>query len=299
MRFSRLPQLSPLARSATLALSAALSAAACAEERPEETYSGKKKIAYAPYQRASVFHIAPAMAATAAPAAAQGAVSAQLGDAPAPAAPAAPAPAPAAPAPAPEDGAGMIAAGWPGAGGQQPAPNGQTPAPHGQAPAPHGQAPAPHGQPALPAGHPAAGGQAPAPHGQPGDNPHGQTLPGAPVVSGHISGEITIKPELLGTLKAGSVMFVIVRRYDPNGGQGMLLASTKIGDVSAATFPKPFVVQQKDSMMGAPLAGQVVVSARVDQDGDAISKQPGDIVGNAGAVMVGTNPVNFELNGTL
>ena len=276
MRLSRtLTQLSPIALSAALALSAV----ACAEEGAEESYSGKKKIAYAPYQRAAVQHVAPAAAASVAPAApvvAQRVAEASLE---APAADGAPA----------EGGEGMIAAGWPGAGGQQPAPHGQQPAP-----APHGQ------QPALPAGHPAPGGQPSGhPASQPSGNPHGQTLPGAPVVSGHISGEISVKPELLGTIKPGSVMFVIVRRHDPSGGQGMLIASTKIADISATTFPKPFVVQQKDSMMGAPLAGQVTVSARIDQDGDAISKQPGDVVGSAGAVMVGTNPVNFELNSTL
>lgn len=290
MSISRaLHHLTPLALGATLALTLS----ACGDTEAEESYSGKKKIAYAPYQRASVQHIAPATAAATSPAAPAAAQRVAEGSVDAPAA---------SPAEGTAEGAtegataapepGMIAAGWPGAGGQQPAPQGQQPAPHGQQPAPHGQKPAPHGQqPALPAGHPAPG--------QPSGNPHGQTLPGAPVVSGHISGEITVKPELLGTIKAGSVLFVIVRRYDPTGAQGMLLASVKIADISASTFPKPFVVQQKDSMMGSPLAGQVVVSARIDQDGDAISKQPGDIVGSAPAVMVGTNPVNFELNGSL
>ena len=53
-------------------------------------------------------------------------------------------------------------------------------------------------------------------------------------------------------------------------------------------------------MMGAPLVGKVSVSARIDQDGDAISKQPGDIIGSANkAVMVGVNPVVINLNKSL
>jgi hypothetical protein len=104
-------------------------------------------------------------------------------------------------------------------------------------------------------------------------------------------------------VKPGSVLFVIVRRY-AEGGKGMLIAATKHDGITQGSFseenPFRYVVKQSDAMMGAPLTGKVTVSARIDQDGDAISKQPNDIVGSAAsAVMVGVNPVEIELNSKL
>ena len=77
----------------------------------------------------------------------------------------------------------------------------------------------------------------------------------------------------------------------------MMIAATKVDGITAQAFPLKFVVSQKDAMMGAPLVGRVQISARVDQDGDAISKQPGDVSGaHKKGVMVGINPVKFILD---
>lgn len=117
--------------------------------------------------------------------------------------------------------------------------------------------------------------------------------------AGFIYGEINIDEAMKAKVKAGSVLFVIVRRFDPQG-KGMLIAATKQSGVTADSFPLRYVVKQSDAMMGAPLNGRVSVSARIDQDGDAISKQPNDIVGEASqAVIVGVNPVAFTLNKSL
>ena len=80
----------------------------------------------------------------------------------------------------------------------------------------------------------------------------------------------------------------------------MLIAATKQANISKDSFPLQYVVKQQDAMMGAPLVGKITVSARVDQDGDAISKQPGDLVTDLSApVMVGENPVKLTLNKAL
>ena len=53
-------------------------------------------------------------------------------------------------------------------------------------------------------------------------------------------------------------------------------------------------------MQGTSLAGPVRVEARIDQDGDAISKQPGDIVGAlAKGAQVGDENLDFALDNTL
>ena len=172
----------------------------------------------------------------------------------------------------PQDQQGMIA-GWPG-GGASSQPTQQAPNPHAKAPAAN-----PHAKTA-------------------GTLPTSQAT--QPNLSGFIYGQLELDESLKSKVKAGSVLFVIVRRSAPQGQKGMMIAATKLEGVTTGAFPLKYVVKQSDAMMGAPLAGKVSVSARIDQDGDAISKQPGDIVGTAEKdVMVGVNPVVIKLNKSL
>jgi hypothetical protein len=138
------------------------------------------------------------------------------------------------------------------------------------------------------------------PTSRPSSHPSSQPTSQPTALGGVIHGEITIKPELLSKIKANSIMFVIVRRYAPKGQKGMMIAAIKVENIKADRFPLRYAVTPKDAMMGAPLAGKVRVSARIDQDGDAISKQPGDLIGSAEkAIMVGVNPVKFTIDSSL
>ena len=225
-----------------------------------DTYSksGKRKIAYAPYQTVSFTHVEPQKLVEARKAASLKAKLVSLssfsvenlveqasqGN-------------------TAQANKGMLAAGWPG----------------GKAPA--GKK-APSSQPTA------------APTSQP------TSAPSQPIVNSFIYGQIEIDDALKAKVKAGSVLFVIVRRSAPQGQKGMMIAATKIEGITAGGFPLKYVVKQQDAMMGAPLVGKVSVSARIDQDGDAISKQPGDIIGSAEKdVMVGVNPVVIKLNKSL
>jgi hypothetical protein len=158
---------------------------------------------------------------------------------------------------------------------------------------PKGQAPSQKktAKPAKPASRPTS---------RPSSHPSSQPTSQPTQLGGVIHGEITIKPELLSKIKANSIMFVIVRRYAPKGQKGMMIAAIKVENIRTDRFPLRYAVTPKDAMMGAPLAGKVQVSARIDQDGDAISKQPGDLIGSAEkAVMVGVNPVKFTIDSSL
>ena len=310
--------LSPSRPSLRLSLSALtalalLSLNACADqEAPAEELSGKKKIAYAPYQRAKITHHAPAQAqvsAVSAASEAHSAVTQAVAQATLnPSSPstltseglaqAATTNAQNANPQGPQHGS-ALAAGWPGAqSGQKPTPQPtqQQAAPAQPSALPAGHPPAPTSRPAQPTSLPTS-----QPTSQPTSRPaHPTSQPSGPAVaSNYIYGQLELDPTLTGKIKEGSVLFVIVRRH-VEGGAGMLIAATKLSNVSQSTFPMPFVVKQQDAMMGAPLVGNVTVSARIDQDGDAISKQPGDLVGEAaGVVVVGKNPVKFSINKSL
>ena len=138
---------------------------------------------------------------------------------------------------------------------------------------------------------------------QPTTQPTGQLPSGHPPITettttttGNITGTITLKAELASEIKPGSVLFVSVRRYAESG-QGMLLAAIKEEGIVASKFPFSYTITEKNAMMGAPLGGEIRVTARIDQDGDAISKTAGDLIGNTTQkVNVGENPVNFEID---
>ena len=115
-----------------------------------------------------------------------------------------------------------------------------------------------------------------------------------------ITGKLYLDAKVSAKFKASSTLFIIVRGDAPPGEKGPLIASTKRDHLTLNDFPLNYIVTQNDSMMGSPLSGKVKVSARLDQDGDAISREPGDIVGAADqAVIVGTAPVNITLDSTL
>ena len=78
----------------------------------------------------------------------------------------------------------------------------------------------------------------------------------------------------------------------------MILAVDKIRLDGPNDFPLRYTLTGRHVMTpGTVLSGSVRVSARVDQDGDALSKQPGDLTGaHPKAVRVSGDPIHFTLD---
>jgi hypothetical protein len=115
--------------------------------------------------------------------------------------------------------------------------------------------------------------------------------------SHRIKGVIAVSPKVADRAPVGGVVFVNVRRADASGQpSGAPLAVAKLtyqgGDL-------PFELTEGQAMVaGTELAGDVVVSARYDHDGDAMSKQPGDVVGSL-RVKVPADAVKISLDTVL
>ncbi|HTL32829.1 MAG TPA: hypothetical protein VL326_06885 [Kofleriaceae bacterium] len=95
-----------------------------------------------------------------------------------------------------------------------------------------------------------------------------------------VKGVIRVHAKAKSRVAAGGAIFLIVKRADATGAAtGTPLAVDKL------TWDKdeiPFEVSEKNAMVGGTeLTGDVIVTARYDQDGDALSKEPGDVVGSA------------------
>ena len=94
-----------------------------------------------------------------------------------------------------------------------------------------------------------------------------------------VSGVIRPGGALTAAVKLGTPVFIIVKRADATGAPvGAPLAVEKL-TLDNPTLP--FKLTEANAMIaGTELTGDVIVMARYDQDGDAISKMPGDFTGS-------------------
>ena len=98
--------------------------------------------------------------------------------------------------------------------------------------------------------------------------------------SRRVKGMLRASPKVKDRMKAGGAVFLVVRRAGTDGQPtGSPLAVEKLmwsGD------GVPFELTEANAMSaGTELFGDVVVMVRYDQDSDAITKQPGDVTGQA------------------
>lgn len=90
-----------------------------------------------------------------------------------------------------------------------------------------------------------------------------------------IHGTVQLAKDLEGQVVPGSVLFLIARRQQ--GGPPLAVKR-----IPSPRFPLDFELGPDDRMIQAlPFAGPLSLSARVDSDGNAMSRTPGDLQGEA------------------
>jgi hypothetical protein len=110
-----------------------------------------------------------------------------------------------------------------------------------------------------------------------------------------VRGRVEITPALADRVPPNAVLFVIAR----HGGGGPPLAVKRIADPS---FPLSFAIGPEDRMIQQiPFSGPITLSARIDSDGNATSRTPGDLLGAAqsGPVEPGAEGVLIVLDTVL
>lgn len=96
-----------------------------------------------------------------------------------------------------------------------------------------------------------------------------------------IDGTVVMAADLAGPAPPG-VLYIIVRVA--GRAQGPPLAVKQL----SGELPAEFRISEADAMIpGTPLVGDLDVIVRLDQDGNAFSRQDGDLEGRAGPVQVG------------
>ena len=86
-----------------------------------------------------------------------------------------------------------------------------------------------------------------------------------------VAGVIDLDAALRGTLVPGAVVWVIVR--DAGAAKGPPIAVQRF---PASAFPIAFSIGETDSMAGEPFPEKVRIEARIDSDGDPLTRNPSD-----------------------
>lgn len=136
---------------------------------------------------------------------------------------------------------------------------------------------------AMPAQHPAPeANRPPNPHAFPAQREAESATP-------LLSGTITLDPSI--TQSPGSAVTVfIIARTGPGKGKPVLARR-----IDAQSFPLTFTLTGADSMMAGDKPTNVSLEARIDLDGDAMTREPGSPTARLASVSLGSNALALTL----
>jgi len=109
-----------------------------------------------------------------------------------------------------------------------------------------------------------------------------------------ISGEMVL-PSAIAKKKPTGTLYLVARRLSDNPtARGTLIAVKKM---EATSFPLPFSLSAADMpFQNGPFDGDLTLTARIDQDGDPMTHQKGDVFGTLPKVHVGSRDVKLPLD---
>jgi len=127
-----------------------------------------------------------------------------------------------------------------------------------------------------------------------GDAPPAAPRGAAPAGATPLRGTVRVASELADRVPRGAVLFLIAR----TGPAGPPTAVQRIG---GPTFPFEFSIGPEDRMIQAmPFAGPFQLTARIDADGDATTRNPGDLQGAAeGTFSPGASDIEIVIDEVL
>jgi hypothetical protein len=119
------------------------------------------------------------------------------------------------------------------------------------------------------------------------------SLPAAPADAAPlISGTIALDPSIAKTISGKTLIFVIARSGNDGGKKGHPVFAKRL-DVTS--FPVSFSLSAQDSMMGQAPPAKVSLEARIDLDGDAMTREPNAPSAKIDSVAIGSSNVSLVL----
>lgn len=128
--------------------------------------------------------------------------------------------------------------------------------------------------------------------------PPAPSAPAEPAAAADPSAKITGKivlPPAQAKLKPQGTLFLTARRLSDNpSARGTLVAVKKL---PATSFPLPFTLSAADMpFQNGAFDGELTLTARIDRDGDPMSREKGDVFGGLPKVRVGSRDVVISLD---
>jgi hypothetical protein len=119
--------------------------------------------------------------------------------------------------------------------------------------------------------------------------------PAADSPGASITGSIVLSPAVAKARPKGGTLYLVARRISDNPtARGTLIAVRKL---PATKFPLPFSLTAADMpFQNGPFDGDLVLTARIDQDGDPLTHEKGDVYGSLPKVPVGSHDVKLALD---
>lgn len=110
-----------------------------------------------------------------------------------------------------------------------------------------------------------------------------------------LKGDIVATAKTKKLVEPGAILFLMVKPVNPVSGE--IIGNTMAVDrLDIAQLPIPFELTGAHAMMmGTVFEGDVVIIARIDQDGEARTKQPGDIEGSV-VTKIPADKITLELD---
>jgi cytochrome c-type biogenesis protein CcmH len=111
---------------------------------------------------------------------------------------------------------------------------------------------------------------------------------------GTVQGVVTIDSKIKSKLDGKAVLFIIARSGGAAGGPPLAVKK-----IERPVFPLTYTLGPEDVMMqGMPLSGKIAISVRLDGDGNAMTRQPGDLIGEYknNPVVVGAQKVDIVID---
>lgn len=100
-----------------------------------------------------------------------------------------------------------------------------------------------------------------------------------------LKGAIVVTKETADRVKPGAIIFISVRPIEPVTGE-IIGGPIAVERIDVQTLPTSFHLSERNAMSaGTQFAGDVLISARVDADGEARSRSPGDVEGTVRATI--------------
>lgn len=119
---------------------------------------------------------------------------------------------------------------------------------------------------------------------------HAEPAPPAEGAADAVTGTVDLAPARRASVPAGATLFIVVRAEGEQAG-----APVAAKRLAAGSWPVAFRVGAADSMMGGTLPARLRIEARVDGDGDPLTRDPTDPAGSLDGVALGSERLRLVL----